>query len=254
MSTGATHNMAGIVVVRCILGVFEASFGAGAPYYLSLFYQRKELALRVSLLLGMSPLANCFAGALAYGITHIKHGLEPWRWLFIIGMCKIPAHYRQVFEEPKLTTKTHRGGANRTLFPCRLFLSSRWSRTGQVSLRERANTGRRAHANQRPHREEQSAMDPILLRSPRLSQRGPHADPFHVQLLLRWTVQLSTNHHQGDGIFQHQCSRLDCSGVLCKLLALYCSGICQRPLWKERFHCCWIRRHGLYWVPPVGDD
>lgn len=54
------------------------------PYFLSLFYQRRELALRTSILLGMSPLANCFAGALAYGITHIKHHLEPWRLLFII--------------------------------------------------------------------------------------------------------------------------------------------------------------------------
>lgn len=86
MSAGATKTMAGLVVVRCILGVFEASFGVGAPYYLSLFYQRKELALRVSFLLGMSPLANCFAGALAYGITHINHGIAPWRWLFILGM------------------------------------------------------------------------------------------------------------------------------------------------------------------------
>jgi MFS family permease len=82
----AVQNMAGLVVVRTLLGIFEASFGAGAPYYLSLFYQRKELAKRVSFLLGMSPLANCFAGALAYGITRINHGMEPWRWLFIIGI------------------------------------------------------------------------------------------------------------------------------------------------------------------------
>ena len=55
-----------------------------SPYYLSLFYQRSELAFRTSLLLGMSPLANCFAGALAYGITQIKGSIEPWRLLFII--------------------------------------------------------------------------------------------------------------------------------------------------------------------------
>ena len=55
-----------------------------SPYYLSLFYQRRELAFRTSLLLGMSPLANCFAGALAYGITQIRGSLEPWRLLFII--------------------------------------------------------------------------------------------------------------------------------------------------------------------------
>ncbi|KIX05971.1 uncharacterized protein Z518_03945 [Rhinocladiella mackenziei CBS 650.93] len=84
MSSGAAHQMSHLVVCRVFLGIFEASFGAGAPYFLSLFYQRRELAFRTSLLLGMSPLANCFAGALAFGITHIKNSIEPWRLLFII--------------------------------------------------------------------------------------------------------------------------------------------------------------------------
>ncbi|KAK7713924.1 hypothetical protein SLS63_011876 [Diaporthe eres] len=43
MVSGATHNLAGLVAVRVLLGIFEASFGAGAPYFLSLFYQRQEL-------------------------------------------------------------------------------------------------------------------------------------------------------------------------------------------------------------------
>ncbi|KAK3081963.1 hypothetical protein LTS18_010121 [Coniosporium uncinatum] len=76
--------MAGLVACRSLLGIFEAAFGAGAPYFLSLFYQRRELGKRVSLLLGMSPLANCFASTLAYGITHIRGSLEPWRLLFLI--------------------------------------------------------------------------------------------------------------------------------------------------------------------------
>ncbi|GME39302.1 putative permease of the major facilitator superfamily [Neofusicoccum parvum] len=84
MCSGATHNMAGLIVCRCLLGIFEAAFGAGAPYFLSLFYQRRELGLRVSLLLGMSPLANTFASSLAYGITHIKNSIEPWRLLLLI--------------------------------------------------------------------------------------------------------------------------------------------------------------------------
>ena len=80
--------MAGLIACRSLLGIFEAGFGAGAPYFLSLFYQRRELGLRVSILLGMSPLANCFASALAYGITHIKtYGGGGWRYLFIIGNC-----------------------------------------------------------------------------------------------------------------------------------------------------------------------
>ena len=85
MCSGAAKKMADLVACRAFLGIFEAAFGAGAPYFLSMFYRRRELGLRVSLLLGMAPLANCFASALAYGITHIRGSLEPWRYLFIIG-------------------------------------------------------------------------------------------------------------------------------------------------------------------------
>jgi MFS family permease len=85
MCAGTVHNMAGLVADRCFLGIFEAAFGAGAPYFLSLFYHRRELGFRVSILLGTSPLANCFASALAYGITQIKHSIAPWRLLFLIG-------------------------------------------------------------------------------------------------------------------------------------------------------------------------
>lgn len=84
MCSGAVQNMAGLIACRSILGTAEAAFGAGAPYFLSLFYQRRELGKRVAFLLGMSPLANCFASALAYGITHITGSIEPWRLLFII--------------------------------------------------------------------------------------------------------------------------------------------------------------------------
>lgn len=77
--------MTELIVCRSFLGAFEAAFGAGAPYFLSLFYQREELGFRVSLLLGMSPVANCFASALAYGIAQIHHSIAPWRYLFIIG-------------------------------------------------------------------------------------------------------------------------------------------------------------------------
>lgn len=85
MCSGAAKNMAELIVTRCFLGIFEAAFGAGAPYFLSLLYKRRELGFRMSLLLGMSPLANTFASSLAYGITHIKGSLAPWRLLFLIG-------------------------------------------------------------------------------------------------------------------------------------------------------------------------
>ncbi len=96
MSSGAARNMAHLVVARGFLGVFEATFGAGAPYFLSMLYRRKELGFRMSLLVGMSPLANTFASSLAYGITQIRGSLAPWRLLFIIGEWKMLAWESQV--------------------------------------------------------------------------------------------------------------------------------------------------------------
>ncbi|KAI8663779.1 hypothetical protein NCS57_00980100 [Fusarium keratoplasticum] len=82
--TGVVKNMAGLCACRAALGILEAAFGAGAPYYLSLFYQRRELGLRVSILIGMSPLANCFAASLAYGISQINASIEPWRLILLL--------------------------------------------------------------------------------------------------------------------------------------------------------------------------
>ncbi|KAK5169343.1 uncharacterized protein LTR77_005318 [Saxophila tyrrhenica] len=84
MSAGSVQDMSHLIACRAFLGIFEASFGAGAPYFLSLFYQRTELAFRTSLLLGMAPLANTFASALAYGISQIQGSLAPWRLIFLI--------------------------------------------------------------------------------------------------------------------------------------------------------------------------
>jgi MFS family permease len=85
MLSGVAHNKAGLMAARAFRGLFEAAFGAGAPYFLSLFYQRRELGKRVALLTGMSPLANCFASSLAYGILHIRATIAGWRLLFLIG-------------------------------------------------------------------------------------------------------------------------------------------------------------------------
>ena len=85
MMSGVVRNKAGLMATRALLGVFEAAFGAGAPFFLSLFYQRRELGKRVATLTGMSPLANCFASTLAYGILHINASVAGWRLLFLIG-------------------------------------------------------------------------------------------------------------------------------------------------------------------------
>ncbi|KZF22414.1 putative MFS transporter [Xylona heveae TC161] len=78
------QNWQGLMACRFFLGLAEAGFGPGVPYLLSFFYLRKELGLRVGMFLSAAPLANCFAGALAYGITSGHSKLANWRLLFLV--------------------------------------------------------------------------------------------------------------------------------------------------------------------------
>lgn len=80
----ATHNWEGMMALRFLMGVAEIAYGPGVPYLLSFFYLRHELGLRCGLFLSAAPLANTFAGALAYGITSGHPGLAQWRVLFLV--------------------------------------------------------------------------------------------------------------------------------------------------------------------------
>ncbi|KAJ0419420.1 major facilitator superfamily domain-containing protein [Aspergillus carlsbadensis] len=80
----AVQNWAGLMALRFLLGAAEAAFGPGSPYLLSFFYSRRELGLRCGLFVSAAPLANTFAGALAYGITSGHSKLANWRLLFLV--------------------------------------------------------------------------------------------------------------------------------------------------------------------------
>ncbi|KAL4959022.1 putative MFS transporter [Aspergillus stella-maris] len=80
----AVQNWSGLMALRFILGAAEAAFGPGSPYLLSFFYSKRELGLRCGLFVSAAPLANTFAGALAYGITSGHPKLTSWRLLFLV--------------------------------------------------------------------------------------------------------------------------------------------------------------------------
>ena len=69
-------NYASLLVCRIFLGTFEGLFGTGIVYYLSLWYHRTELGLRVFWFLGPT--------SIAYGIGHIKDNVPVWKYLFLV--------------------------------------------------------------------------------------------------------------------------------------------------------------------------
>jgi phosphatidylinositol 3,5-bisphosphate 5-phosphatase len=75
-----------LAILRGFLGVAEAAFGPGVPFYLTFFYKRSELAYRVGVFIAAAPLATSFASTLAWVIVKIGQNgpIEPWRLLFLV--------------------------------------------------------------------------------------------------------------------------------------------------------------------------
>lgn len=85
--TALSHNYAGLLLTRFFLGVTEAPYYPGALYMLSLFYTRKEIATRLSILYSGNIIATSFSGLIAaatFNTLDGVHSLAGWRWLFII--------------------------------------------------------------------------------------------------------------------------------------------------------------------------
>ncbi|RLL94382.1 hypothetical protein CFD26_103119 [Aspergillus turcosus] len=86
MCLGFVRNFADFVAVRAILGVAEGGLLPGMVLYLSFFYKRSDLALRIGLFYTAASLSGAFGGLLARGLAAIgpRGGLEGWRWIMII--------------------------------------------------------------------------------------------------------------------------------------------------------------------------
>ncbi|KAK1545156.1 hypothetical protein CPAR01_02658 [Colletotrichum paranaense] len=84
--TGLTKDFKGLLLTRFFLGITEAPFYPGALYLLGIFYTRKEIATRISILFTANICGTAFAGLIAIGVFQMDQvaGLSGWRWLFIL--------------------------------------------------------------------------------------------------------------------------------------------------------------------------
>ncbi|TFK32744.1 MFS general substrate transporter [Crucibulum laeve] len=75
-----------LIGTRICLGVAEAGLFPGIVYYLTLWYPRYHLQLRIGLIEGAATLAGAFSGLLAFGISFMSGtaGLLGWSWIFIL--------------------------------------------------------------------------------------------------------------------------------------------------------------------------
>ncbi len=81
-----TTSFSQLLILRGFLGITEAAFGPGVPFFMTYFYKRSELAYRVGLQISAAPLATSFASSLAWVIVKISQNgpIAPWRALFLV--------------------------------------------------------------------------------------------------------------------------------------------------------------------------
>lgn len=82
---GLVHNLAGLIVTRVLLGLFESGFFPGSSFYLTCWYRRTEHAYRLAIFFSMATMAGAFGGLLAFGIGHMDGvgGKAGWAWIFM---------------------------------------------------------------------------------------------------------------------------------------------------------------------------
>jgi MFS family permease len=81
----AVKDFGSLLVIRIILGVFEAGFFAGATYYMTTFYTRGEMGFRLAIMQSFAVLASAFSGLISFGVFQINDSaVKGWQWLFII--------------------------------------------------------------------------------------------------------------------------------------------------------------------------
>ena len=83
---GLVNSYPSLLACRLILGALEAGLFPGLNVYLTFFYTKHELALRVGYLFVSAAIAGGLGGLLAFGIGHMEGlaGMNGWRWILII--------------------------------------------------------------------------------------------------------------------------------------------------------------------------
>ncbi|KAK7056857.1 hypothetical protein VNI00_002574 [Paramarasmius palmivorus] len=83
---GLVSSYAGLVVIRALLGLVEGPMFPGIVLYLSGFYTRRELSMRIAIFFSSASLSGAFSGLLAAGIENMEGigGRPGWAWIFIL--------------------------------------------------------------------------------------------------------------------------------------------------------------------------
>jgi MFS family permease len=81
----AAKNYAGILVLRFLLGMFEASISPAIMNIVSMFYTRQEQPLRMCVFLAFNGMATMVGALLGYGLGHVNNAaITSWQLIFLV--------------------------------------------------------------------------------------------------------------------------------------------------------------------------
>ncbi|KAL1640452.1 hypothetical protein SLS58_006950 [Diplodia intermedia] len=80
------RDRAAFFACRFLLGAFMGGFIPDAVLYLSYFYTRAEMPMRLAFFWFVDAMSGVVASFVAYGVLHMRgvRGREGWRWLFLV--------------------------------------------------------------------------------------------------------------------------------------------------------------------------
>ncbi|KAI5468041.1 major facilitator superfamily domain-containing protein [Mariannaea sp. PMI_226] len=81
--TATCYNFAGLLVVRFLLGVAEATITPGFMFLTSTWYTRDEMPARVGMWFAGNSIGGLVASLFAFGIGHLDES-HAWRWMYAI--------------------------------------------------------------------------------------------------------------------------------------------------------------------------
>ncbi|WVW78056.1 hypothetical protein I302_100007 [Kwoniella bestiolae CBS 10118] len=86
LGNGFAKSYGTVIACRLLLGMCEAALSPCLFLYMTTFYQRCELGLRMCYLFIASAISGVVGGLIATGFLKMNglHGIAGWRWLFII--------------------------------------------------------------------------------------------------------------------------------------------------------------------------
>lgn len=82
--TAACTNFGGLVTVRVLLGVAEATITPAFMFLTSTWYTRDEMPTRIGIWFAGNSIGGLLSSLIAFGIGHIDDHVGPWRWMFIV--------------------------------------------------------------------------------------------------------------------------------------------------------------------------